>query len=637
MRKAIAFFILGLIPLVLITLAQGPILHYQTSFQTAKQQYAEALQDSRRHLADLGHELRAMPSLTENLDAASRVLSGFINPGRIDHIAIYEQNCQLVAHSDQGVPLSSSCPVSTAKGINTPRFQWRKLPHAVSHDLVTPLGVVGDRSYFLLASVYLNNQWLYHYPALSKLVGPLNLAFGDPKRGTVLFEDKAGTSGPQELATLSSTHPLLKTLPVLARSEALTLGGPLVAALALFGLTVIVMIRAMKRQSNDLSSAIRRLQIWADELVPDGETPEPIVVQDKSGFTIKGLQDRMSRFVKKTREDVQRAEHSNKLLQQQIVNLESRVLEQQAEHAWLAKSRSMQEQMQASGEAYLQKLHEIQSLGEDLAHLAAHAIAKPAHRLYQLTAQWEGEMTTMSTRKFVRSLSERIDEEGVSELDAGLSLLIGDSHALGNAAINVTMLAQKLQNDLKNNTHLALHWFRMMGHESGEDQTLLRLLQEGQSLIPTTDGNLRMENLIDPILRVQHLNIPSTTLTSTFFHCLMALVENARESHARGMIVTSQLKQRDEKMVLVISLHADLDDDFLLNKIFPAKAEQHLSLALQLVQGFPIKITKLPALNGVHAIALSWDRQLEPRKGASDLKLRDDFTHDQLSSLDWNS
>lgn len=636
MRKAIVYFILGLTPLVLITLAQGPLLHYQTSFQTAKQQYAEALQDSRRHLADLGHELRAMPSLTENLDAASRVLSGFVSPGRIDHLAIYEQNCQLVAHSEQGVPLSSICPVSNAKSINTPRFQWRKLPHSITQDLVTPLGVVGEKSYFLLASVYINNQWLFHYPSLAKVVGSLNLVFGDPARGKILYEDTSGATENVQLATLSSTHPLLKALPLLARSQPLTLGGPLVIALAFFGVTVVTLIRALKRERTEISSAIHRLQLWADELVPDGDKAEPIVVQDKSGITIKGLQDRMSRFVKKTREDVQRAEHAHKLLQQQIVNLESRVLEQQAEQAWLSKARSMQQQMQVSGEAYLQKLTEIQSLGEDLAHLASHTIAKPAQRLYQLTAEWEAEMATVSARKFVRSLSERVDDDGISDLDRGLNLLVGDSQDLGNAAINVTMLAQKLQDDLKNNTHLALHWFRMMGHESGEDQTLLRLLQEGQSLIPL-DGSVRMENIIDPNVRIQHLNIPSTTLTSILFHCLMALIENARESHALSMILTNQLKQREDKLILVLSLHADLPDDFLLNKVFPAKAEQHLSLALQLVLGYPIKITKLPALNGVHAIALSWDPQVEQKKGSSDMKLRDDFTHDQVASLDWGN
>jgi hypothetical protein len=91
----------------------------------------------------------------------------------------------------------------------------------------------------------------------------------------------------------------------------------------------------------------------------------------------------------------------------------------------------------------------------------------------------------------------------------------------------------------------------------------------------------------------------------------MALVENAIDSNVGQMGISNQLRVRDGKVILVCSLRADMVDELLLQKEFSPKAEQHLSLALQMLQGFSIRMTKLPALNGVHAIALMWDAEPE--------------------------
>ncbi len=223
MRKELGYLALGLTPLLLITLAQGPLLRYQTSFSNAKGQYLEALQESRRNLADLGHTLRGLPSLTTDsstIASAGRTLNGFIIPGKIDHIAIYDQNCKLVASSDQGVPLSNICPVNSAKSVNTPHFQWRNTPHAKSYELIAPLMTQGEQSYFLLASNSINDQWLFHNPQFKQSMNQLDLVIGEPKTGKIIYREDAATPN-SELATLSSKHPLLKFFPNLTQTAPL--------------------------------------------------------------------------------------------------------------------------------------------------------------------------------------------------------------------------------------------------------------------------------------------------------------------------------------------------------------------------------------------------------------------------------
>jgi hypothetical protein len=634
MRKELGYLTLGLTPLLLITLAQGPLLRYQTSFVNAKSQYLGALQESRRQLADLGHTLRGLPALTADtgtLASAGRTLNGFIIPGKIDHIAIYDQDCNLVANSDQGMPLSNICPVNSPKAVNTPQFQWRSTPHAKSYELIAPLMNAGDKSYFLLASNYINDQWLFHNPDFKQSMNQLNLVLGQPNVGKIIYKEE-GRSPTSDLATLSSTHPLLRIFPNITQSTPLNFNAIMGAALAFFIFCVVMLLRSISTRRKEIQNAIHKLYAWADELLPEGGTGGngdqgggggsaralELSFNKKGEINIQVLQDRMSRLVKTNLEAAERTEHEKRLLQQQMVRLESRYLEAQAEQSFMTKARSMHQQMHASAESYITKLKDSQSLGDDLSHLTTHEIVKPAARMMELMGRWTAELSEVSSRKFVRSLSERVDENGVSELDESISFLMGTSHQLNNAAINITVLTQKLLVELQQNTAMAQHWFHMMGHDNSIAKTLLNLLQDAQSLIEMQDKTIRYDNVVEANTKIDHLKIPTSTLTSTLFHCQMALVENAIDSNVGQMGISNQLRVRDGKVILVCSLRADMVDELLLQKEFSPKAEQHLSLALQMLQGFSIRMTKLPALNGVHAIALMWDAEPELDEGDDD-------------------
>lgn len=613
MRKELGYLTLGLAPLLAITLAQGPLLRYQTSFSQARSQYMDALQDTRKTLQDLVHSIRGLPSITpdsQTLASAGRALNGFIIPGRIDHIAIYDQDCNLVANSDQGIAMSSACPVASMKALANPIFQWQQNSHSKAYEYVAPLVSAGGQSYYLFASNSINEQWLFHYPKFKQKIEQLNLVLGDPTAGKMIFrEDAAG--GAADLSSLTSMHPLLQFFPNLIQTEPLDFRALTAAAVLFLFLCVAKILADLSRRREAIQTAIKKLHAWADEIMPEPGEKTQLEFTRKGEIDIKVLQDRMSRLVKRSMETTERGEHEKKLLQQQMVRLESRFLEAQAEQSFMAKARSMHQQMHSFAETYIERLNDSASLGEDLSHLTSHEIVRPTQKILDMMDSWARELNEVSTRKFVRSLSERVDQNGISELDESVNFLLQTGSSLSNAAINMTMLTQKLLDELKQNTAMAKHWFHMMGHDNSVGKNLLNLLRDAQSLIEMQEKTIKYENVVEASTIVDHLRIPTSTLTSALFHCQMALVENAIDSNVGHMGISNQLRVRDGKVILVSSLRAEVVDELLLQKDFSAKAEQHLSLALQMLQGFPVRVTKLPVLGGVHALALMWDAEAE--------------------------
>lgn|GEM_PF-3974156 len=619
MRKSLLWFGLSLLPLLIFIVGQAPLLTLQSDFARARQQYDGALRETKLRLTEISYGLKIDPALAQNLEwasfsAAGRILSGFVQAGRLDHLVLVDQNCQLLATSDQGVPLTPECPVPEWQAVSEASFQWKMTTEAPQLNLVTPMAQSGDRRLFLIASTVLRDTWIYSYPELRKSFRERQLTLGTDRASLthVIVEEGEMTSNGLRVDLLSN-DPWLVALPQLLQRRPLTLEGPIGLSLALSACALFNLLRRLRSRESEVERTLASLHAWAQELVTD-ETEA--VETDLDRPSLDAIRDRMGRMAKRNYESIQRYQVQNHLLQQQLVGLESRLMEKQAEQAWLHQARSLHQQMVAVARAHIQKMQELQSLGEDLSHLAAHELARPAQKLLDLSAAWERELTLVSPRKFIRSLSERIDAQGSSELEQSLRFILQHSHDLNNSAVNVALLTQKLLQDLKINLQMVEHWHQMMGARDDARRSLLELLQDGQSLIQLRDQSLaiRFENTVDEGLSLAHLKIPASTLTSTFYHCHLALMEAAIERGASDVKIFSQIKKRDERLVLVLSIKGDWDEDLMPSVQLPPRAEQHLYLATQLIQGGGLKITQLPALQSMHAVALMWDLPSETQQ-----------------------
>jgi hypothetical protein len=602
--RALVSLFAAFLPLVAIMMGQSPLLQFQSQFQEARFQYEQALQATRQQLGELGRELKANPVLTQDLHeqaygAASRILGGYVVPGRVDQLAILDQDCKYLAHSEQGLLLSTDCPLEHRAPLQG-QYQWRMSGDRPLMEWVMPLGAYGDRRMYLLASTTLKDSWIYSVSGLREKFRSLDLSIGEPRSGR-----PARVVHEAHPANLYSQHMLLRFFPSVLQKEPVTLFKPLLVAMILFVLAFVNLIRHLKSRDAKLKKDVDGLRQWAKDLqaeVPHNE-------QDPEANPIHSIRESLNRLVKRNYDQLQACRQHSHGLSQQIVGLEARLLDQQVEQAWMQKARSLHQQMNGSAQAHLQKLQDIQSLGEDISHLAARQLVRPAQKLFDLGQRWAVELQSVSPRKLVRSMAERVDAHGESELEKTVRILIESSQDLSNSAINVTLLSQNLLQQLKENLQLAEHWHRLMGGADKGSKSLHQLIVDSQGLINMQEKELQLhyENLAED-QELHHLEIPQSTLHSVLYHCQMALIELARERGWASPTLHYQCKRRDDKMILVLSLRGPGDDDNITQQL-PRAGEQHQQLAMQLLQGFGMKITRLPPLQGIQAMALIWDEK----------------------------
>lgn len=602
MTRALVSLFAAFLPLLAIMMGQSPLLQIQSQFQQARFQYEQALQTTRQQLMELGRELKGNPVLTQDLNeqaysAASRILGGYVSPGRADQLAILDQDCKYLAHSEQGVLLSTDCPLQD-RSLTQGAFQWRMTAEHPTLEWVMPLGAFGERRAFLLVSTTLKDSWIFSMNGLREKFRSLELGIGEPRPGRpsrVVFE-----AGP---ASLYSQHALLRFYPAVLQKEPVTLFNATLVAFVLVVLAFVHVIRQLKQRDARIKKSVAGLKQWAKDLQAESSDDEGGGESDP----IPSIQESLNRLVKKNYDQLQACRQHSHSLSQQIVGLEARLMDQQVEQAWMQKARSLHQQMNGSAQAHLQKLQDIHSLGEDISHLAAKQLVRPAQKLFELGQRWAVELQTVSPRKLVRSMAERVDAQGESELEKTVRTLIESSHELSNSAINVTLLSQTMLQQLKENVQLAEHWHRLMGGADKGSKSLHQLIVDSQGLIHMQEKDLQLqyENLVEDH-EMHHLNIPQSTLHSVLYHCQMALIELARERGWANPTLHYQCKKRDDKMILVLSLRGPHDDDSITQQL-PRAGEQHQHLAIQLLQGYGMKITRLPALQGIQAMALIWD------------------------------
>ncbi len=605
MKKAIALILFALCPLTGLVLVQNDLLQRQASYREVRLELQAALDSTMTRQKNISNDLRADPALQQNLSlemfgGAGRILAGYAQAGKIDRLALVDQTCRIVTQSEQGLPLHNECDKSELEKIDTPLTQWQATPQGIRVSLVTPLPSIQGVRYFLKASTLLGEAWLQNFPHLAELSKDLGLSFQPKSKAGSRLLWKSSATLPIVLEVYANDWWFL-IFPQVLSDKNLDLTKSFLLCLFMLFSGLILLANAVRARQHNIQKTLQQLTAWTIEL-----GAQPFESSPQDGLDIETLKGSMSRIVKKNLESQTRLEHQTKLLQQQIVKLESRIIEQQTEQAWFHQAQSLHQQMQSCATAYIEKLQESISLGEDLSYVASREIFKPAQRLFDMSSRWDLELSKQNPKKFLRTLTERVDESGVSELEGNLDRLIQDSHNVGNCAINLSMLSQRLIQELKATLTLAQHWQAMMKNGVRDQHTILGLLQESQALIKLQGEfqDLHYDNAVDPLMEGH--KIPASTMTSVLYHSHLALMETAREKGARQLHITTQIKKRSDRHILVISLRSDGQDQLEPGSDLPPKASQHLSLAIQLLQGYDIKITSLPPLPGVYALALMW-------------------------------
>lgn len=295
-------------------------------------------------------------------------------------------------------------------------------------------------------------------------------------------------------------------------------------------------------------------------------------------------------------------------LNQTIQSLELENVDLQKQLHKVEAYRSLQTQFAETGQGFLELQKRTLDKLETINDTITHVLSGYTKSLGSILQKWQSELTSVHPRKFLRSLSERINPiTQKSDLDSDLEQLMTCADQIKTITIQTAIGAQSTLEDLLQSIQAAEHLVSVNQNDTRKLPNLAQLVHEGQNLIPMTKHMLqyRCENLIDQHINVSENTLPYSIWSSVVYHTHMAIIHAAKDAGLASLSIQTQVKKRVAKTFLVISSMAEAGD---LERIsFSEKAKSHLQIARQLVANAPVSIIELPTLSGLAPLAIVWD------------------------------
>ena len=147
----------------------------------------------------------------------------------------------------------------------------------------------------------------------------------------------------------------------------------------------------------------------------------------------------------------------------------------------------------------------------------------------------------------MRTLSERVDQNGISELDKDLAILFNYSEFIGNQSIHVSMQSRKLLSSMKSLLVAHKHWFNLSsgGTDEVKRYNLEEALAESQVLI-------EMEELEEKIGYINQCDettklLPSSkeAWTSAFSHIQKATYAISKKLNLNEISIQNPCRTRN--------------------------------------------------------------------------------------------
>jgi hypothetical protein len=579
----------------------------------AKTAFSIALHDSYENLRSISYELIEDTNLKQNIEwglvhSVGGILSQYTVPGSSSHIQIMDDRCELVAAPRNSIAIGYPCtPKSDAAQGKIDLFFWTKSFQTQKLNLLRSFTVKGNL-YYLFISQDINLDWVNANPKLSKYWEKLSLHLvTDPKNfnGHVLVTANGAKEDMQLMLTSSLwPHSLLPFLFSLNRHKlsficnAFTIIGfiGLLIGLALTRLDYIRFSRVLA----DFYRWSKNSKHGSDGGSSGGPLSSEKMIQairrrvdDNQKFYLDGAREK-NESIERLNQTIQSLELENVDLQKQLHKVEA--------------YRSLQTQFAETGQGFLELQKRTLDKLETINDTITHVLSGYTKSLGSILQKWQSELTSVHPRKFLRSLSERINPiTQKSDLDSDLEQLMTCADQIKTITIQTAIGAQSTLEDLLQSIQAAEHLVSVNQNDTRKLPNLAQLVHEGQNLIPMTKHMLhyRCENLIDQHINVSENTLPYSIWSSVVYHTHMAIIHAAKDAGLASLSIQTQVKKRVAKTFLVISSMAEAGD---LERIsFSEKAKSHLQIARQLVANAPVSIIELPTLSGLAPLAIVWD------------------------------
>lgn len=579
----------------------------------AKSAFSNALHNSYESLRSISYELIEDTNLKQNIDwglahSVGGILSQYTSPGTSSHIQVLNSDCELIAAPRNTIAIGYPCtPQNYADENASDFFFWTKSLEAQKLNLLRSFTVNG-KLYYLFISQDINLAWVSNHTKLSKYWDKLALKIEtDPNQleGHFLISATGDQSNIQLI--LTSSLWTYKIAPFLfdLNSDQLRFICNVFTVIGFAGLVIgLVLIRIEYFRFNNILTDFYRWSKNSGQGSSSGSSEQKI----SSEQMIQTIRMRLDENQKFYLNEARTKNNTIENLYQNIQKLELENINLQKQLYKIEAYRSLQTQFAETGQGFLELQKRILDKLETINDTITHILSGYTKSLGGVLQKWRAELVSVHPRKFLRSLSERIDPNTQkNQLDLDIAQLIDCADQIKNITIQTAISTQSTLEDLLQSIQAAEHLVSVNQNDARKLPNLAQLIHEGQNLIPMTRHRLsyRCENHIDQNITVSANTLPYSVWNSLIYHTHMGLIYAAENAGFESLNIQNQIKKRSNKVFLIIS--TDTNDGNLERIPFSDKAKSHLQLARQLSSNSCVSIIELPTLSGLAPIAISWE------------------------------
>lgn len=498
------------------------------------------------------------------LETSRGFLKRLADSASIDgQIIVWDRNCELVASSSLGFPLSHNCRVEHGT-----KKKWSLSKGLLMVSL--PLPHLGLRLEVHSSKVSIFPRGHQHIKDLLRT------------------DDILGTAAPLLVITpeciLYSSRSLVNLW--YGWGYFLPQNWPLLLASLLIVFLSLLAYKYFKGLLNKYTAA----SLMGEAIIKQqGMSLEP-------GTTLLGL----FQIIEKKLVETQMEKH------EQVRHLEGAVREQSTEISQLKTLQlhsyfydSLQEQIQDYGQKLKEAIMQWNSISEDITDTIEKAIYPPCKESFKLLQSWRSELERATPRKFFRSLSERTHKSGLSQLDHDVHTLVNNLDTLFQNSIQLRLAMENQSKCQKSIAALSEYWLSLAAYE------------QGHSFVNITESTLNAQTLVmdqhslDARVFINHwgdeswkLSVDPTSWKTCLLHIYRAILlgidEIVRPIYTKSM-------HKDQRFFFIISYSFANE----ANRTSKVKFENQMVTARKMLASYSLQFINLSHDNEI-AIAITW-------------------------------
>ena len=552
----------------------------QAQHEMSEQAWTGAINQSRlTHRFVLG-SIRKDPALGFAIrDAQShslrKLLNNYIRPGEIDAIRIFSSDCRLLAKSRRALGSGEKCPHVWRLGDIDSKKAVR---FTKDESLVTWVGrVEGGKKIFVSAEVILGEAWKKRWLVEAE---SLNSQY------------RAGSGLPEKIAIL------LRKVGIYEIPFWFHFGLACLAFVLSFSA-----LSSRKKQLERQKQVFTDLENWCNSLEPKelNEVPLPSLQGELGYPESNGIKEKIGDILASHLKSLRIQESRAAKVGDQLNAVSSEVEALSLELADRPFLYSLAKQVEDNGPALQEQILQLEELIGDLAYLFSHEMISHLQALQKLSYRWQRGCSESSARKFIRTLSERVTEAGVSELTKELQLLYSSSQNCVNLAINSSLALKKLSGRSKLLGGYVANWVSFTGSsEISADTKLEGALQKAVELASMLNSQREFHVIKINLDSCRILDeTPINLWVSSIYHCICYLVLS-QDPDVKPVELTVEHSEKNGASHLVFSSAGDKTDSE------SASASRHLDIVERTSRHFPIEVQRLPSLDDRYVVGIKW-------------------------------